>query len=318
MPPLTPKQIERMAFSIMDESQKEKFASSISADIGYEIPRLARFRTHIFQQREMIGIVARIIPFTIPTLEELGIPSICMDLCSRPRGLILVTGATGCGKTTTQAALIDYINQRFPYHIITIEDPIEFVHTCKRSLVNQRELGRDTYSFSEALRHVFREDPDVILVGEMRDLETISLAVTAAETGHLVLGTLHTTDTISTVDRIIDVFPHHQQQQVRMQLTVNLVGVISQLLVKRADGTGRVAAFEILVATPAVRSLIREAKTYQIASVLQTGRKQGMISMDQSLAQLVHQNIVAYEDALAVSINPREFRQLVGSIELHH
>lgn len=241
-----------------------------------------------------------------------------MELCSRPRGLIVITGSSGCGKSTTQAALIDYINKKFPHHIMTIEDPIEFVHTCKESLVNQRELGRDTYFFSEALKHVFREDPDVILVGEMRDLETISLAVTAAETGHLVLGTLHTTDTISTIDRIVDVFPPHQQQQVRMQLTVNLVGIISQLLVKKADGSGRIAAFETLIATPAVRSLIREAKTYQIASVLQTGKKQGMMSMDQSLSQLVHQHIVAYDDALNVAINPRDFKQLVGDLGMKH
>jgi len=316
MPPLSAGQVKQMAMSIMDETQYSKFTETMGVDVGYEIQGLARFRTNIFQQREMIGIVTRIIPFNILTIEELGIPPICTNLCSRPRGLIVITGSAGCGKSTTQSALINYINQKFSHHIITIEDPIEFVHTCKESLINQRELGKDTYSFSEALKHVFREDPDVILIGEMRDLETISLAVTAAETGHLVLGTLHTTDTISTIDRIVDVFPPHQQQQVRMQLTVNLVGIISQLLVKKADGSGRIAAFEILVATPAVRSLIREAKTYQISSVLQTGKKQGMMSMDQSLAQLVHQHIVTYDDALNASINPREFKQLIGELDI--
>ncbi|PIX17213.1 type IV pili twitching motility protein PilT [Candidatus Desantisbacteria bacterium CG_4_8_14_3_um_filter_40_12] len=318
MSPLSAEQVRKMAMSIMDENQRKRFAEDMGVDVGYDIPGLARFRTHVFQQREMIGIVTRIIPFNILTIEELGIPPICMELCSRPRGLIMITGSSGCGKSTTQAALIDYINKKFPHHIMTIEDPIEFVHTCKESLVNQRELGRDTYFFSEALKHVFREDPDVILIGEMRDLETISLAVTAAETGHLVLGTLHTTDTISTIDRIVDVFPPHQQQQVRMQLTINLVGIISQLLVKKADGSGRIAAFETLIATPAVRSLIREAKTYQIASVLQTGKKQGMMSMDQSLSQLVHQRIVTYDDALNVAINPRDFKQLVGNLGMKH
>lgn len=309
---LTPEITKEMAMKILTQDQKEKFAENLGIDLSYEIPGLARFRTHVFQQKEVIGIVSRIIPLDIPPVEELNLPPIYKDLCKSPRGLILVTGATGCGKTTTQAALLDYINETIPAHIMTIEDPIEFIHKCKTSLVNQRQLDTDTYSFAEALKHVFRQDPDVILIGEMRDLETIQLAVTAAETGHLVLGTLHTTDTISTIDRIVDVFPPHQQQQVRSQLTVNLVGIISQILVKRIDKKGRIAAFEVLIAVPAIRALIREAKTYQISSVLQTGKRYGMQSLDQSLADLVSKKIVSYEEALTKSINPREFGQLVG------
>ncbi|MEW6095012.1 MAG: type IV pilus twitching motility protein PilT [bacterium] len=312
LPPLTSEDTQKLAYSMLSESQEHKFKQQLGIDLSYEIPNLGRFRTHIFQQREMIGVVCRIIPLKIPTMDELGLPDVCKELCKKPRGLLLTTGSAGAGKTTTQAALIDYINENFPVHIITIEDPIEFTHECKKAVVNQRQLETDTLSFGEALKHVFREDPDVILIGEMRDLETIELAVTAAETGHLVFGTLHTTDTVSTIDRIVDVFPPHQQPQVRSQLTVNLVGIISQLLIKKADGKGRVAAFEILIAVPAVRSLIRESKTYQIASVLQTGKKQGMKSMDQSLAELVAKKIVSYEEALTKAINPREFADLVG------
>ncbi|MEW6621266.1 MAG: type IV pilus twitching motility protein PilT [bacterium] len=312
LPKLTEADTKKLAYDMLTPTQQRRFEASLGLDLSYEIPGLARFRTHIFQQREMIGIVCRIIPLKTQTMDELGLPEICKDLCRRPRGLLLITGSAGAGKTTTQAALIDYINETFPVHIMTIEDPIEFTHECKKAVVNQRQLESDTLSFSEALKHVFRQDPDVILIGEMRDLETIQLAVTAAETGHLVLGTLHTTDTVSTIDRIVDVFPPHQQPQVRSQLTVNLVGVISQLLIRKVVEKGRVAAFEVLVAVPAVRSLIREAKTYQIPSVLQTGKKQGMRSMDQSLAELVAKKIVSYEEALAKSINPREFADLVG------
>jgi len=312
LPPLTSEDTKQLAYSMLSGSQQLQFEQQLGIDLSYEIPNLARFRTHIFQQREMVGIVCRVIPLKVPTMEELGLPEICKELCKKPRGLLLITGSAGAGKTTTQAALINYINENFPVHIITIEDPIEFTHECKKALVNQRQLETDTLSFSEALKHVFREDPDVILIGEMRDLETIQLAVTAAETGHLVLGTLHTTDTISTIDRIVDVFPPHQQPQVRSQLTVNLVGIISQLLIKKAQEKGRVAAFEILIAVPAVRALIRESKTYQLPSVLQTGKKYGMKTMDQSLAELVAKKIVSYEEALTKAIYPREFRDLVG------
>lgn len=312
LPPLTAEDTKRLAYSMLTESQQCKFEQELGIDLSYEMPDLARFRTHIFLQREMVGIVCRVVPLKTPTIDELGIPDICKELCRKPRGLLLVTGSAGAGKTTTQAALIDYVNKNFPVHIMTIEDPIEFTHDCDKAVVNQRQLETDTLSFSEALKHVFRQDPDVILIGEMRDLETIQLAVTAAETGHLVFGTLHTTDTVSTIDRIVDVFPPHQQPQVRSQLTVNLVGIISQLLIKKADGTGRIAAFEVLVAVPAIRSLIRESKTYQIPSFLQTGKKSGMKSMDQSLAELVAKKIVNYDEALAKAINPREFRDLVG------
>jgi len=224
---------------------------------------------------------------------------------------VLVTGPTGCGKTTSLAAMIHYINERFPVHIVTIEDPVEYHHEDKQALINQRELGLDTRSFQEALKHVLRQDPDVILVGEMRDLETISLAITAAETGHLVFATLHTTDAVQTVDRIIDVFPTYQQNQIRMQLAVNLIGVVSQTLLKRADGQGRVAAFETMVAVPAIRNLIREAKTHQIVSMIQTGARQGMMTLDQCLASLVKSQVVTYEEALAKAANQNEFKAML-------
>jgi len=226
-----------------------------------------------------------------------------------------VTGPAGCGKSTTQAAMLDYINSTYPTHIITVEDPVEFVHEDRRALVNQRELGTDTLSFANALKYVLRQDPDIILIGEMRDLETVQLAITAAETGHLVLGTLHTTDAVQTVDRAIDIFPTHQQPQIRMQLSVNLLGVISQILVKRADGRGRIAAFETLVSIPAVRSSIRERKTHQIASVIQTGAKQGMMTLDQSLAGLVHAGTVTYEEAASKAKDAVEFASLCAREE---
>jgi twitching motility protein PilT len=246
-------------------------------------------------------------------MEELRLPPVCKFFAERPRGLVLVTGPSGSGKSTTQAAMIDYINNHYPLHIVTIEDPVEFIHVDKQALINQRELDRDTHSFSNSLRAVLRQDPDVILVGEMRDLETIALAVTAAETGHLVFGTLHTTDAVQTIDRIIDVFPQYQQQQIRMQLSVNLVGVVSQALVKTVDGTDRVAAFETLVGISSVRSLIREAKTYQISSLIQTGMKQGMMTMDQSLANLVKSGLTPYEAAREKAHNVTEFDFLCGA-----
>jgi twitching motility protein PilT len=245
-------------------------------------------------------------------LEELNLPRVCRDFADRPRGLVVVTGPAGSGKSTTQAAMIDYINKIYTSHIITVEDPIEFVHTDDQALINQRELDTDTLSFPNALRAALREDPDVILIGEMRDLETIKLAITAAETGHLVFGTLHTTDAVQTVDRVIDVFPSHQQQQIRMQMSANLLGVISQNLVKKADESGRIAVFETLVAIPAVRNLIREAKTHQIGSVIQTGQRHGMQSLDQGLANLVNSQIVTYDEALSRASNVIEFRNLVG------
>ncbi len=310
--PFSKEDAKRLCYSIISDEQQKKFEENLALDIGYEFPPIGRFRIHMFVQREGIGMVVRAIPYKIPSFKEIGLPEQCVEFCKKPRGLVLVTGVAGCGKTTTQAAMIDYINTHYPLHIVSIEDPIEFVHESKMGLVNQRGLDIDTLSFGEALKHVFRQDPDIILIGEMRDLETISLAITAAETGHLVFGTLHTTDTTQTIDRIIDAYPTHQQQQIRLQLTVNLVGVISQVLLKNKTETGRVAAFEVLTAVPAIRNLIREAKTYQIASVLQTGKSSGMISLDQSLANLVKKEIIDYSEGITHAINARTFRELVG------
>jgi twitching motility protein PilT len=311
-PPFTPEESRRLAYSVLTPQQIQRFEEDLELDLAYEIPGLARFRGNVLQQRNAIGIVFRVIPLRIQTMEELSLPPVCRYFSERPRGLVLVTGPAGSGKSTSQAAMIDYINGRSAQHIMTVEDPVEFLHDDKKSLINQRELGTDTLSFANALKFVLRQDPDVILIGEMRDLETIALAITAAETGHLVFGTLHTTDAVQTVDRIIDVFPIYQQQQVRMQMSVNLVGVISQTLVKRADGKGRVAAFETLVSIPSVRNLIREAKTHQIASMIQTGSRQGMITLDQSLANLVKNKLVTYDDALGKASNVIEFKSLAG------
>ncbi len=306
-------EVRRLCFTILSDHQRLRFDEEWEFDFAYEIKGVARFRANLFMQRGLMGAVFRVIPYRIRTVEELNLPEACKRFSERPRGLILVTGPAGSGKSTTQAAMIDYINRNFPVHVITVEDPVEFVHTDNMALVNQRELETDTLSFPNALRSALREDPDVILIGEMRDLETIQLAITAAETGHLVFGTLHTTDAIQTVDRVIDVFPTHQQQQVRMQMAVNLLGVVSQTLVKKADGTGRVAAYETLVANSAVRNLIREAKTHQIGSIIQTGQRYGMQTLDQSLSNFVHSKVVTYEDALAKSGNPLEFKALVGT-----
>ena len=313
--PLPPQQVSDLAYSIMAEFQKERFDTEWELDMAYVIEGLARFRVNVFIQRGHIGMVFRVIPLRIQTMEELALPPVCKYFAERPRGLVLVTGPAGSGKSTTQAAMIDYINKREACHIMTVEDPVEFVHEDIQALINQRELDTDTLSFANALKYVLRQDPDVILVGEMRDLETIHLAITAAETGHLVFGTLHTPDAIKTIDRVIDVFPMHQQAEVRMQLAVNLIGVISQTLLKRVDGRGRVAAFETLVAVPSIRNLIREAKTFQIASMIQTGAKQGMLTLDQYLAQLVKKGIVDRVDARMKCSNPKEFEALLEESE---
>ncbi len=310
--PLSPEEVRSLCFSPLSDIQKSRFHDELELDFAYEIEGLARFRGNIYVQRGFVGGAFRVIPYEIKSIETLNLPDICKRFAERPRGLVLVTGPAGSGKSTTQAAMIDYINRNYPLHIITIEDPVEFVHTDMQALINQRELDTDTMSFPNALRAALREDPDVILVGEMRDLETIKLAITAAETGHLVFGTLHTTDAIQTVDRVIDVFPSHQQQQVRMQMSANLLGVISQNLVKRVDGQGRIAVFEVLVAIPAVRNLVREGKTHQIGSIIQVGQRHGMISLDQSLANLVLSNVISFEDAMARASNIQEFRALVG------
>lgn len=307
-PALTSDQIRELGYGIITPTQIERFEEDWELDSAYQIEGVARFRVNMFVQRGDIGIVFRVIPLRVQTMEELGLPPVCKYFAERPRGLVLVTGPAGSGKSTTQAAMIDYINKNDSVHIMTVEDPVEFVHDDIKALVNQRQLDTDTLSFANALKYVLRQDPDVILVGEMRDLETISLAITAAETGHLVFGTLHTTDAVQTVDRIIDVFPMFQQQQVRMQLSVNLVGIISQTLVKRADGKGRVAAFETLVAVPAIRNLIREAKTFQIGSMIQTGLKQGMMSLDLYLSTLVKKGLVTVADAEEKAANLIELR----------
>ena len=298
--------------SLLTPKQSETFHRDLELDFSYEIAGVSRYRVNIFQQRGNMGLVARAIPFEIRTMEEIGLPAVCKQFCELPRGLVLITGPTGCGKSTSLASMINYINHSRAEHIVTVEDPIEYVYEDVQSLINQRELGTDTHSFAQALKHVLRQDPDVILVGEMRDLETIALAITAAETGHLVFATLHTTDAIQTVDRIIDVFPTHQQQQIRVQLAVNLVGIVSQALLKKADGKGRIAAFETLVAISAVRNLIREGKTFQLGSVIQTGTNQGMMDLDQSLARLVVRGDVKLEDAREKCGQQAQFDQYVS------
>jgi len=315
LPPLSEDEAKRLSYSILTQKQRDTFEQDWELDLGYDIEGLARFRVNLFVQRGLVGSVFRIIPLHIQTIEELALPEVCRYFSERPRGLVLVTGPAGCGKSTTQAAMIDHVNKSFPVHVVTVEDPIEFIHDPKVSLINQRELGRDTRSFANALKFVLRQDPDVILVGEMRDLETVQLAIRAAETGHLVLGTLHTTDAVQTVDRAIDIFPTHQQQQIRMQLSVNLLGVVSQILVRRADGRGRVAAFETLVAISSVRNSIRERKTHQIASVIQTGTQHGMMTLDQSLAHLVRSGVITFEEGESKAKNTQEYGQLVESGE---
>ncbi len=282
-----PELIRRLVFDILNEEQKVILENERELDFSLHIPEVGRFRVNIFHQRQGLGAVFRVIPERIPSMEELGLPKVLQELIDLDYGLILVTGPTGSGKSTTLAAMIDYINTNKDGHIITIEDPIEFIHQSKNCIVNQREVGTNTHSFSNALRSALREDPDYILVGEMRDLETISLALTAAETGHLVFGTLHTSSASKTVTRVIDVFPADQQDRIRVQLSESLQGVIAQRLYPRRDMPGRIAAFEILIATQAVRNLIREQKVYQLESVIQTGKQFGMQDMEQSKRKLV-------------------------------
>ncbi len=298
--------------ALLKPEQIDRFDRDLELDFAHEIPGVSRFRGNLYQQRTHVQAAFRVIPYEISTMEELQLPAACFDFIERPRGLVLVTGPAGSGKSTTLAAMIDRINRTQHCHIITVEDPTEFVHDDHVALINQRELEVDTLSFANALKHVLRQDPDVILIGEMRDLETIHLAITAAETGHLVFATLHTVDAVQTVDRIVDVFPIFQQQQVRMQLSVNLVGVVSQTLVKRKDERGRIAAFEVLNATSAVRNLIRENKTYQIGSIIQTGHKQKMTTLDQCLAGLVERGLVSLDDAKSRAKDPGEFGRLVA------
>ncbi|MGL5828955.1 MAG: type IV pilus twitching motility protein PilT [Angustibacter sp.] len=299
---------------MLSQRQREKFETELELDFAYSLPGRARFRVNIYQQREALGAAFRLIPVEIKALEKLGIPPAVSNFANLPRGMVLVTGPTGSGKSTTLAGIIDLANRTRHEHIMTVEDPIEFLHRHKNCLVNQREVGEDTKSFSNALKHALRQDPDIILVGEMRDLETISVALTAAETGHLVFATLHTQDAAQTIDRVIDVFPAEQQQQVRVQLAGAIQGVVCQTLCKTRDGRGRVVATEVLVATPAVRNLIREGKTHQIYSAMQAGAKHGMHTMDQHLADLVRTNQITYEHGLEKCHHIEDFNRLLGRI----
>jgi twitching motility protein PilT len=311
-PALMPESLRRSIYSVLTQKQREKFETDLELDTSYSVRGLARFRVNLYQQRESLGAAFRLIPYEIKPLEQLGVPPVVANFAGLPRGLVLVTGPTGSGKSTTLAAIIDLANRTRADHIMTVEDPIEFLHRHKRALVNQREVGEDTHSFAAALKHVLRQDPDIILVGEMRDLETISVALTAAETGHLVFATLHTQDAAQTIDRVIDVFPAHQQAQVRTQLAGALQGVVSQTLCKRADAPGRVVATEVLVATPAVRNPVREGKTHQIYSAMQAGAQQGMHTLDQHLAELVKAGRISYETGLERAHHAEDFNRLTG------
>ena len=306
-----PADAERLCFGLMNGDQRRKLDEDGEVDFSYSIDKLGRFRCNVFRQRGSIGGAFRMIPPAIRTLEELGLPSVVRSLVIKTRGLVLVTGPTGSGKSTSLAAMIDLANDTRNTHILTLEDPIEYLHRHKQSIIHQREIGADTRSFVNALRAALRQDPDIILLGEMRDLETIGTAISAAETGHLVFATLHTADAVQTVDRIIDVFPPYQQAQIRVQLSMVLEAVISQRLLRTKDGKRRVGAFEVLMVTPAVRSLIREGKTHQLMSTLQTGARYGMQTMDSSLVELVNRGIVAYEDALVHAANPDEFSRSI-------
>jgi twitching motility protein PilT len=300
-------------YDVLSTEQRQRLENNWELDFSYAVPHTARFRVNVYFQKGAVGAAFRLVPNEIKSIEELGLPHIVEDMTEKPRGLVLVTGPTGSGKSTTLAAMIDKINETRDEHIMSVEDPIEFLHEHKRCIVNQREVNQDTKSFAEALKHVLRQDPDVILVGEMRDLETISLAITAAETGHLVFGTLHTQDAPQTIDRVIDVFPPHQQHQIRAQLANALQGVITQTLLPRKDATGRVVACEILVPTPGVRNLIREGKNHQIYSAMQTGGRFGMRTMDASLVRLMRAGLISREEAEKRSSNLDELKRLMES-----
>jgi twitching motility protein PilT len=306
-PPLTPDQTKALAYSLITTEQRERFEANHELDFSYGIPGLSRYRVNIYQQRGAVGIAIRSIPHQPKGFEELGLPAdICGGLVQKHKGLVLVTGPTGHGKTTTMAAMIDRINRQRDVHIVTVEDPLEYLFTHEKALVNQREVGHDTHSFPAALKYVLRQDPDVVLIGEMRDLETIQAALTIAETGHLTFATLHTNSCAQSIDRIIDVFPPHQQSQVRAQLALVVEAVFNQLLIPRRDGRGRVLAMEILMATPAVRNLIREEKVHQIYSTMQAGQKFGMQTMNQALASLYLRGLIARQEAISRSLYPDE------------
>jgi twitching motility protein PilT len=305
--PLDDKMVQAMVYDIMNDSQRKFFDENLECDFSFEIPNLARFRVNAFKQHRGTGAVFRTIPSRVLTLDDLKAPKTFGDLMDKPKGLVLVTGPTGSGKSTTLAAMINHYNANYNGHILTVEDPIEFVHTSQKSLVNQREVGTQTHSFANALRSALREDPDMILVGEMRDLETIRLALTAAETGHLVLGTLHSSSAAKTINRIIDVFPEAEKDMVRTMLSESIEAIISQSLLKSKDGTGRVAAHEVMIGTPAIRNLIRENKVAQMYSSIQTGQALGMQTLDQCLLKLVRENKISATDAKILALNKDQF-----------
>ncbi len=308
---LRPEMTQQLIYSILTDEQKEKFEKDNELDLSFGVEGVGRVRMNVFQQRGAVASVMRNIPTNIRTFEDLKMPKVVQDIVKLPKGLVLVTGPTGSGKSTTLAAMLDWINANQQHHIITIEDPIEYVHAHKSCVVNQREVGTDTHTFTSALKYALRQDPDVILIGEMRDLETINAALTIAETGHLVFATLHTVDAIQTINRIIDVFPSGQQQQVRTQISFTLQAVISQQLIPKAQSAGRVVAMEILIPTPAVRNLIREEKIHQIYSAMQTGTEFGMQTMNQALFELYHKQLVSYNEIFSRTLDPKELLRMV-------
>ena len=309
---LTPPDIQRLMYDILSDEQIRRFEERWELDLSYTVQSVARFRVNVFKDKGAIAAAFRLIPAKIPTIRELGLPNVLEGLTRKPRGLILVTGPTGSGKSTTLAAMINQINNERSTHIISIEDPIEYLHTHKYSIINQRELGQDTKEFAHALRSALREDPDVILVGEMRDLDTMTNAIQAAETGHLVLATLHTSSAAQTVDRIVDSFPSGQQEQIRLMLSNSLEAVLCQQLLPRAGQPGRICAMEVMIATPAIRNLIREAKSHQIASIIQTSASAGMMTMDQHLCELYQKGLVSFDEVAKVAANPDELKSMVN------
>jgi len=311
---LTPKDTLSLAYSVLTENQKKRFETENELDFSFGIQNLARFRGNCFKQRGCVSVVIRQIPFNVKTFDDLGLPAVVAQLADRPRGLVLVTGPTGSGKSTTLAAMIDKINKELKGHIITVEDPIEFIHRHQSCIVNQREVGTDTNSFSAALKYALRQDPDVVLIGEMRDLETIQAALTIAETGHLAFATLHTNSAMESINRIIDVFPSHQQSQVRTQLAFVLEGVLTQTLLQRAKGKGRVMAAEIMICTAAIRALIRDDKVHQIESSMQAGKKYGMQTLNDALYQLYVAREVTKDECLRVTSKPNDFLRSIGEV----
>jgi twitching motility protein PilT len=308
---LSQEESKALSYSVLSKDQIKKFESDLELDMAFGIRELGRFRTNVFMQRGTTCCAIRIIPYDIWSFEQCGLPAnVVTELCKKQKGLVLVTGATGSGKSTSLASMIDWINKDRNCHIVTIEDPIEFIHTNRKAIVHQREVFSDTHSFGKAMRHVLRQDPNVILIGELRDLETIEAALIIADTGHLVFATLHTSDCVQTINRIVDVFPSHQQQQIRTQLSFVLIGVLSQQLIPRQGGTGRVLAMEILLSNPALRSLIRESKVHQIYSIMQTSQKDGMRTMNQALYELYQRKLISYEDAFARTTDPDDLARL--------